>query len=248
MNKKRGKVTTANESRWWRRAWRWRTWKRLVNVSETSRSQKGNVARFLTAQELLKLTAIMLCGWHCFFLFLTLISVFLCLPYVVQYRVVQWETTQHVAVQGSSELVTGSGQGCEPSCPSGANIILMGVFSVRHIPLRSPPPPPLLVLFTDNSLASPFILSFQLQQIISTRAMPKWLIQIVCGLFAKDLFTLWASRRASYPCLSNAVGFYDRHKQRLAQQPYLLQGYQNASLKGSLQEKGLTVNMFLRSH
>lgn len=66
MNKKRGKVTTANESCWWRRAWRWGTWKRLVNASETSWSQKGNMACFHIAQQLLKLTAIMLCGWHCF--------------------------------------------------------------------------------------------------------------------------------------------------------------------------------------
>lgn len=54
MNKKLGLgrlgvegVTTANESCRWRRAWRWGTWKRLVNASETSRSQSGSVARFL---------------------------------------------------------------------------------------------------------------------------------------------------------------------------------------------------------
>lgn len=53
----------------------------------------------------------------------------------------------------------GSGQGCEPGCLREANVILLGVLSVRLILLHSPPPP-LLVLLTDNSLTCPFIFPF----------------------------------------------------------------------------------------
>lgn len=60
---------------------------------------------------------------------------------------------QHVAeygqgyVQGNPGLLAGSGQGCEPGCLCEANIILLGVFGVRHILLHLPPPS-LLVLKT----------------------------------------------------------------------------------------------------
>lgn len=77
MNKKKkegggGGVTTANESCWWRRAWRWGTWKRLVNASETSRSQTGHVACFNTPWELLKLSLSL-----CLCFFFSCISIFL---------------------------------------------------------------------------------------------------------------------------------------------------------------------------
>lgn len=68
---------------------------------------------------------------------------------------------QHVAGHGQTVL---GNQGwslavvkaVRPACLCESNIILLGVLGVRHILLHSPPPP-LLVLQTDNSLSYPFI-------------------------------------------------------------------------------------------
>lgn len=80
-----------------------------------------------------------------------------CVPTVIQYRKQRCSERpprQHVAgysqiVHGNPELATGSGQGCEPGCIYEANVILLGVFGVRHILLHSPPPP--LLVLTDES-------------------------------------------------------------------------------------------------
>lgn len=139
-----GGVTTANESCWWRRAWRWGTWKRLVNASETSRSQTGYVACFYSAQENWNLhchyaVRPALCIFLNFWLLLLCIYLFPSTVHLTQNTTTlinvsvcrMWYSTewcggrpprQHVAghaqaVQGNPGLVTGSGQGCEARPP-----------------------------------------------------------------------------------------------------------------------------------
>lgn len=72
-----------------------------------------------------------------------------------QYRVIQCWSVAAVKAARPSRL-------CE------ANVILLCVFGVRHILLRSPPPPQ-LVLHSDNSLSSPLFhtsSTIYLQQIV----------------------------------------------------------------------------------
>lgn len=59
-----------------------------------------------------------------------------------QYRVIQGWSLAAVKAARPGRL-------CE------ANVILLCVFGVRHVLLHSPPPPPRLVLHTDNSPSSP---------------------------------------------------------------------------------------------
>lgn len=131
---------------------------------------------------------------------------------------------QHVAehgqtVQGNPGLVTGSGQGCEAGCLCEANIILLGVLGVRHILLHSPPPP-LLVLQTDNSLPFPFTYPFfsYLQAIA-----PQVTLSIPYRILF--LFLLMGITSSIIP-LQNAVCSYDTQtsgfKQQLSQWQVLL--------------------------
>lgn len=183
MNKKEGvKVTTANECCWERRARRWGTWKRLVNASEISQPQKGNNTCFHTAHGLWRLI-FSLCSVCVFMVYLNWCkhlklhiscSSFLIVPHYPMWctlltksfskrppsQLAAWSVP---TAQDDLWLVTRTGQGCELGCLCGASVILLGMFGVRHILLRSPPP--LLVHLRVNSPYSLLSLNITWKQI-----------------------------------------------------------------------------------
>lgn len=171
----------------------------------------------------------------------------LCVLCAVQYKAQRCRgrpPTQHVAeygqgyVQGNPGLLAGSGQGCEPGCLCEANIILPGVFGVRHILLHLPPPS-LLVLKTLRIKT----LNIHLQQTPAESTFryffdKEYLLPIYWDIPHIIQLILMIQRAKKTSVL----------KEQLVQQADLWPGHQNASFNGSLQEEDCTLSLLWSSH